>query len=502
MARSPVVLVVLDGFGYRKELVGNAILQAKKPFFDHALKTHPFCLLKASGNAVGLMPGQQGNSQVGHLTIGAGRRVPSDLVRINESITNGSFFSNKVLVESFDQLRTNGKTLHLIGLVSDAGVHAYNKHLYALLQAAHNAQIKNVMIHVFLDGRDSLQKSAATFLNELENQCKQIGVGTIASLHGRYFAMDRDKHWDRTRTVYEALIHPLQTQFISWQAALDFYYADSITDEFVPPTQLHAMQLINENDGVIFFNFRPDRARQLTAAFVDRHFVDFDRVFVPLSFFVTIINYDHYLKTKTIIDRLIINHTLTELLAAYGKSIFTIAETEKYAHVTYFFNGLKEKAVSNETRVLIPSHTHRDFMHEPCMSANTITDQVVSELKKNNFDFYLINYANADMVGHSGNIEATIEAIECLDEQLARLWHEIQKINGILCITGDHGKAEQMIDIQTGEPFTAHTANPVYFIVLSDHVMKPDLSSFKELSDIAPWILKLMHIPIPKEMQR
>jgi 2,3-bisphosphoglycerate-independent phosphoglycerate mutase len=502
MARSPVVLVVLDGFGYRKESVGNAILQAKKPFFDHALKTQPFCLLKASGSAVGLMAGQQGNSQVGHLTIGAGRRVPSDLVRINESIANGSFFSNKILLENFAQLRSSGKTLHLIGLLSDAGVHAYNKHVYALLQVAKNEQIKNVMIHAFLDGRDSLQRSAGTFLAELESQCKDIGIGTIGSIHGRYFAMDRDKHWDRTRAVYEALIHPLETKFISWQEALSFYYADGISDEFIPPTQLHAMQLINKNDGVIFFNFRPDRARQLTAAFVNEQFNDFEREFVPLSFFITLTEYDDSSSAKKVFESREINNTLKEVLAQHGKSLFTIAETEKYAHATYFFNGLNEKPVANETRVLIPSHTHRDFVREPCMSANAITDRVVTELKKNNFDFYLVNYANADMVGHSGNMEATIEAIECLDEQLARLWHEVAKVNGTLCITGDHGKAEQMIDVQTGEPFTAHTANPVYFIVLSEHLVKPDLSSLKELSDIAPWILKLMQVPIAQEMNR
>ncbi len=502
MVHSPFVLVVLDGFGFRKELTGNAIVQAKKPFFDHILKTYPFCLLEASGAAVGLMQHQVGNSQVGHLTLGAGRVVPSDLVRINKSIDDGSFFSNKTVVESFTQLRNNGKTVHLMGLLSDAGVHSYNKHLYAFLKVARDVGVENVMIHAFLDGRDTLQRSAPIFLNELESQCKQIGVGTLGSIHGRYFAMDRDKHWDRTRAVYESLTQKQQTQFDSWQSALDYYYGDGITDEFIPPTQLNTMQLIRENDGIVFFNFRPDRARQLACVFVDEQFVDFDRRFIPLSFFITMTNYDNSLKTKTVIEPQQINNTLKEVLSAHDKTIFAIAETEKYAHVTYFFNGFKEEPVALETRVLIASHTHRDFVNEPCMSANTITDKVITELNRNNISFYLINYANADMVGHSGNFEATVDAIECLDEQLVRLWHAVQKNNGIMCITGDHGKAEQMIDAKTGEPFTAHTTNPVYFIVLSDDIRKTDLATLKELADVAPWILKQMRVPIPKEMQR
>jgi 2,3-bisphosphoglycerate-independent phosphoglycerate mutase len=501
MIRKPVVLVILDGFGYREQKKGNAIAAAHKPFFENILKKYPHIFIQASGEFVGLLPGQMGNSEVGHLTIGAGRRIPSDLVRINKSIADASFFSNKIALNELKKL-SNDNTLHIIGLVSNGGVHSSMDHLNALLKMAKNHANARVIIHAILDGRDVPRRSAQSYLNQLDIFINKNDIGTIGSLHGRFYAMDRDNNWDRTKASYDALTKNQEMKFDSWQAALDYYYAENITDEFIPPTQLINMKTIKAGDGVLFFNFRPDRARQLTEAFSAGPFKHFEREKIDLSFFLTMTQYDKKFNVPFIIPPLKITHTLKEILSDHGKNIFAIAETEKYAHVTYFFNGLKEEPVQHEMRLLIPSLGNRNYADAPCMSAPKITHKVIEELKKNAYDFYLINYANADMVGHTGNFNATVKAIECIDEQLKKLWDEIKKVNGVLCITGDHGKAEQMINPETADVQTAHTANPVYFVVMNADNKKPDISSIKELADIAPWILQQMNIMLPHEMQK
>ncbi|HEX2978360.1 MAG TPA: 2,3-bisphosphoglycerate-independent phosphoglycerate mutase [Candidatus Babeliales bacterium] len=501
MEKKTLVLVILDGFGRSEQTNGNAIAHAEKPFFQMALEKYPHTLLAASGNAVGLAKGRIGNSEVGHLTIGAGRRIESDAVRIDTAIKNGKFFSNKMLVKALRKINKKNK-LHIIGLVSNGRVHSDIKHLYALLKAAKENNIERVVIHAILDGRDVPQRSAEYFLNELEIWCKKNGIGTIGSLHGRFYAMDRDQHWDRTEQSYKILTEPQEIQFESWRAALEYYYAENISDEFVPPTQLKAMRTIEPDDGLIFFNFRPDRARQLTEPFVAQSFSHFSRSRVSLSFFITMTQYDKHNDTPFLFEQLEVKNTLKEVLSASGKKTCALAETEKYAHITYFFNGLKEEKLTNEMRVLIPSLGYRSYADAPCMSAPEITKRALEVLQENKYDFFLINYANADMVGHSGDFNATVKAIECLDDQLKKLWEGVKKAHGILCITGDHGNAEQMIDPETGHEQTSHTTNPVYFIAMNAEKEKIDVSCLKELADIAPWILNQMHIRLPKEMER
>ncbi|MBI2775265.1 2,3-bisphosphoglycerate-independent phosphoglycerate mutase [Candidatus Dependentiae bacterium] len=501
MEKKPLVLVILDGFGSSAQTTGNAIAHAKKPFFQMVLEKYPHTVLAASGKAVGLAQGQIGNSEVGHLTIGAGRRIESDAVRIDTAIKSGNFFSNKVLINAFKKINKKNK-LHVIGLVSNGRVHSDIGHLYALIKAAKENNIERVVVHAILDGRDVPQRSAEYFLNELEVWCKENGIGTIGSLHGRFYAMDRDQHWERIEQTYQVLTQPQEIQFESWRAALDYYYAENISDEFLPPTQLKAMRIIEADDGILFFNFRPDRARQLTEAFVAQSFSHFSRSYMPLSFFITMTQYDKQSDTPFLIKPLEIKNTLKEILSENGKKTFALAETEKYAHVTYFFNGLKEQTLTNETRVLVPSLGYRSYADAPCMSASEITKKALEALQENRYDFFLINYANADMVGHSGDFNATVKAIECLDDQLEKLWQGVKKAHGILCITGDHGKAEQMIDPQTGQEQTSHTTNPVYFIAINSEKEKLDISSLKELADIAPWILRQINCTVPNEMKR
>ncbi len=496
MKKAPVLLVILDGFGYSNQTKYNAIAQANTPYFDSFLQNYPHTLLPAAGKSVGLPEGTTGNSQVGHLTIGTGQIVEQPSLFIAHAIDDGSFFKNQTLINNLKQLQKKNGRLHCMGLLSDANVHSNIKQLYAFLQMAKEIAIDQVFIHAFLDGRDVAPQSAKHYLSALDAHIKQLGIGTIGSLHGRFYAMDRDHNWQRTEQSYQILTHEQEIQFDSWQKALDYYYHDAITDEFVPPTQLHAQSTIANGDGIIFFNFRPDRARQLTQSFIDPQFSFFPTTHIPLTFFITPVDYHMPYPTTFLFSDPHITNTLNQQLAHAGKTIFSIAETEKYAHVTYFFNGFHEQPLPTETRILIPSLPLKNYIQHPEMSADAITQAVIKDLEQSTHDFYLINYANADMVGHSGNFQATIKAIECLDEQLGKLYEvAVQEMNGTLFITGDHGKAEQMADPKTGLINKAHTINPVYFIMVHKGIAQQQLpSSLKGLADIASYILQQMRI--------
>lgn len=502
--KKPTALVILDGFGFSSEQHYNAIYHAHKPNIDYLLDTYPHTLLEASGITVGLPPATVGNSEVGHLTIGTGRIIEQPTTRIDIEIQQGTLASNPVLLKSFRQLKKNKGRLHCMGLLSSGGVHSKQEHLYGFLLAAKSAGISTVFIHTFLDGRDVPPQSAAIYLTQLTEKMDALEIGILGSLHGRFYAMDRDKNWQRTEQSYKVLTAKQEISFETWPDAINFYYQQNITDEFIPPTQLNTNSIIQDNDGIIFFNVRPDRARQITQPFVDNHFDYFATKKISLSFFITPVTYDTHLATQTLLDDVMPANTLNETLCKAGKSIFAIAETEKYAHITYFFNGGKEEALPCETRILIPSLPLKNYREHPEMSAPQITTTVINSLENNRHDFYLINYANTDMVGHSGDFNASSKAVECLDKQIGVLYHEIvQKLDGTLYITGDHGNAEQMFDIQSKQPKTAHTCNPVYFIMVKqglEHKQLPYI--MRSLADIAPCILHEMKIAVPQEMTK
>ena len=496
----PVALVILDGYGYRKETDYNAVTQAHKPTLDYLFQTYPHTLLEASGTAVGLLPGYIGNSEVGHLTIGAGRVITQPVTMIHNAITDGSFFTNQKLQTALHQLPKN-KKLHIIGLLSDAGVHSHIDQLFAFIKAAHDAGIRHIIVHPFLDGRDVAPRSAALYLKQLEQTIKPYG-GIIGSIQGRFYAMDRDNNWDRTAQSYHALTEQEPIHFKDWHSAIDYYYAKNITDEFIPPTQLTHDGIIADGDGVIFFNFRPDRARQLTESFIDPKLNTFEHTQPRLTFFVTPVDYGTPVHTTVLFEQKPIADTFKEILSHAGKTMFTIAETEKYAHVTYFFDGGRQEPFPHEDRVLIQSIRAKNYVEYPEMSAQTITNAVLESLKNNTHDFYLINYANADMVGHSGDLQATIKAIECLDKQIKQLFDTIViKMHGTLYITADHGNAEEKWDYKAKQPHTAHTANMVPFIMAKigfEH-SQTDLP-LQTITDIAPYIVHNIGVQIPTEM--
>ncbi len=500
---APQVLVILDGFGYQKKTQYNAILQAKTPHLDNWLQTYPHTILHAAGSAVGLLPNYIGNSEVGHLTIGSGRIIKQPVSVIHEAIDNGTCFKKKILLDAFEQVKQKHGRLHIFGLLSDAGVHAHEKHIHAYIKAAVNNGITNIFVHPFLDGRDTPPKSAEQYLQRLDNTLAAIGHGTIGSVHGRFYAMDRDGNWERIEQSYRVLTKEHKVQFKNWSEVLSHYYTKNITDEFIPPTQLDASSIIKNGDGIIFCNFRPDRARQLTAAFTESDFTHFPRKSIQLACFVTPTKYNTLLKTEVLYSSPEILNAIKEVLAQHNKTIFTAAETEKYAHVTYFFNGGREEAVATEKQVLIPSLPAKNYIDHPAMSAQKITYAIIKSLQTDPKDFYLINYANADMVAHSGNFEATIKAVEILDEQLGQLFEQvITNMNGTFYITADHGNAEDMFDEETGQPRTAHTNNPVPFIMIQQGLKQSDMAlPLNQLSDIAPFILQNMNLLVPEEME-
>ncbi len=488
----PVALVILDGFGYRQEKAHNAINPTSMPFFYSLLNRYPWTTLKASGAAVGLPEGTIGNSEVGHMTIGLGLPLEQPLTQLNNALDDGTIFTNTRLTEALNDLARHKKALHIIGLFSDTGVHSSIQHLYAYLKAAHTAGVSPIYIHAFLDGRDTAPHSAGKFLEILDAYSKEYPDVVLASVQGRYYAMDRDQEWDLTEQTYRLLTQPALTTS-TWQRALEQTYQNNMTEEFTPPTALYKDGYIRPGDGVIFFNFRPDRARQLTALFIGKQPLQQTEL-VPVRFFITPVSYGPEYPTLTLFDTPTRSESLIDQLDAHGYTTFTIAETTKYAHVTYFFNGGREVQHHNETRILVPSYPPGMIKQYPCMRAQEITTHLITSLQKNPSDFYLVNYANADMVGHTGDETLTQKSLSCLDKELEKLFTElVVNKQGILIITGDHGNAEDMFDEEKKQARTAHTTNPVYLVVIDTH-HKTSLDGTHELKDIAPYIRKLFNI--------
>ncbi|WP_276837687.1 2,3-bisphosphoglycerate-independent phosphoglycerate mutase [Anaerovibrio lipolyticus] len=498
LKNAPVALIIMDGYGNGKTCdPNNAIQIAKTPVIDSLRQNFPSTHIQASGEFVGLPNGQMGNSEVGHTNIGAGRIIYQALTRITKAIKDGDFFKNEALVSVADQAKANGGALHLMGLVSPGGVHSHSEHLYGLLQFAKNQGFKDVYVHAFLDGRDVDPSSAAEYVAELESKIAEIGCGKIASLSGRYYAMDRDNRWDRVQKAYEAIALGKGVTADDAVAGVKASYANEVTDEFVVPAVVGDYKGMKDGDGVVFFNFRPDRARELTHAFTDVEFSGFERKALKLSF-ATMTQYEEGLNVKVAYPPESITNTLGEVISKNGMTQLRIAETEKYAHVTFFFNGGVEEPYKGEDRILVPSPKVATYDLQPEMSAIEVTDKVVEAIKSGKYDFIILNYANGDMVGHTGVIEAAVKAVETVDTCVGRFVEAIREVGGEVCITADHGNADQMVDPETGAPFTAHTTNPVPFIVVSDRVGW--IASDGALCDIAPTLLTLAGMEIPAEM--
>jgi 2,3-bisphosphoglycerate-independent phosphoglycerate mutase len=513
---SPVMLVILDGFGISAAQGGNAITKAHMPFWQELCCRYPHITLKAAGTAVGLLDGMMGNSEVGHLTLGAGRIIQSVLSRFHQAIADKTFFSNQNLNESFAKLTTNNNALHFMGLASDAGVHSHLDHLAALLQSAKQCNINRVYIHAFLDGRDCPPQSAAGYLEKIETLCQQFGIGSLASIHGRFFAMDRDNNWERTAQTYAVLTGNTRTQF-SWRTALEAAYANNITDEFLIPTMLDPSGAIRPGDGVFFFNIRPDRARQLSESFLSPALQQFPNPLnaaTNLAFFMTPVSFNASFNpahNPVLFKQQMIAHTLLDEIDAQQplkkKSVCLVAETEKYAHVTYFFRGMREIRLPHEQYFLIPSLKEKNYIQHPEMSASSITSTLIKHIRTSPAQLYVVNYANADMVGHSGNFAATVRACEVLDQQLALLYHEVVgRLHGTLIVTSDHGNAEEKITIN-GHPLTQHTTNPVPFLMANSRLRSTSaMCSLAQqapvygLCNVAPTILSLLGLSIPSDM--
>ncbi len=506
MSKKPVVLMVLDGYGLNDKVEGNAIAQANTPVMDRLMKECPFVKGNASGLAVGLPDGQMGNSEVGHLNIGAGRIVYQELTRITKSIQDGDFFENPELLRAINNVKENHSDLHLWGLLSDGGVHSHNTHLYGLLELCKRQGIENVYVHPFLDGRDTPPASGKDFVAELEEKMKEIGVGKIASLSGRYYAMDRDNRWERVEQAYASLVYGEGEKATDAVQAMADSYAKEVTDEFVLPTVIVdeagvPLSLVKPKDSVIFFNFRPDRAREITRAFCDVEFSGFERKngFMPLTY-VCFTDYDETIGNKTVaFQKEAVTNTFGEYLAAMGKTQLRLAETEKYAHVTFFFNGGVEEPNKDESRTLVKSPSVATYDLQPEMSAPEVGVNLVEAVKSGKYDVIIINFANPDMVGHTGVEAAAIKAIEAVDECVGKAVDAVKEVGGQMFICADHGNAEQLIDDETGEPFTAHTTNPVPFILVNaDPAYK--LREGGCLADIAPTLIELMGLDKPAEM--
>jgi 2,3-bisphosphoglycerate-independent phosphoglycerate mutase len=502
--RRPLILMILDGWGYREAEEGNAIKAARTPNLDQLIKEYPWCFLEVSGEAVGLPEGQMGNSEVGHLNIGAGRIVYQDLTRINISVRNGDIFKNSAFRDAISNVKAKNSSLHLMGLTSYGGVHSHMTHLYALIKLAQDTEIKKVYVHAFLDGRDVPPKAALGDITELNAFCKAHGNAKIATVMGRYYAMDRDKRWDRIKLAYDALsegVAPYKAP--DAETAVSEAYSRGETDEFVKPTVVtdsegNPIATIQDHDSVIFFNFRADRARELTWAFVEDNFDGFVREKRPKVYYVCMAQYDETLDLPIAFPPEKLENVLGEVLSKHGLTQLHIAETEKYAHVTFFLNGGEEKSYEGEDRCLIPSPKIPTYDLKPEMSAYEVTDEVVSRIKSGKYDVIILNYANMDMVGHTGITEASIRAVEAVDNCVGRVVAALKENGGAALITSDHGNAEQMINLETGEPFTAHTSNPVKCVYFGNDEIKA-LKNGK-LSDLAPTLLDLLEIPKPKEM--
>lgn len=502
MEKKPVMLMILDGFGISKIDNGNAVKAAYKPNLDKYFKKYPHTELGASGLSVGLPEGQMGNSEVGHLNIGAGRIVYQALTRITKSINEGEFFKNEVLNSAVDNAVKNNSDLHLLGLVSPGGVHSHTDHLKGLLQLAKQKGASRVYIHAFTDGRDVPPSSAYMYIDDMEKYIQKIGIGKIATVSGRYYAMDRDKRWERVELAYNALVYGRGNKAVSAGEAVINSYDNGKTDEFIVPTVIEEnnkpVATIKNGDSVIFFNFRPDRARQLTRALNDNIFKGFEREKLNLKF-VTMTEYDATLENVYVaFNNEVYKNTLGEYVSKMGKSQLRIAETEKYAHVTFFFNGGVEAPNKNEDRELIPSPKVATYDLKPEMSAREVTSTVLDRLDQDKYDMIILNFANPDMVGHTGIFQAAKKAIEVVDECLGRIVSKILEKHGTVFITADHGNSEQMVDYSTGNPMTAHTTNSVPFLYISKN--STELRKDGILADISPTILQVMGLEKPKEM--
>lgn len=503
-AKGPTVLLILDGFGLNERIEHNAIALANTPVLDRLMVECPFVKGNASGLAVGLPEGQIGSSEVGHLNLGAGRIVYQDLVRISKAIEDGDFFENEALLKAVNQVKEKETSLHLYGLVSDGGVHSHNSHLYALLELAQRHGLQQVYVHAFLDGRDTSPASGKGYVQKLEDEMKKLGVGKIATLGGRYYAMDRDNNWDRIEKAYRVMTMGEGETANSAMEAVAQSYAKGVTDEFVLPTVVMdggaPVATIQDGDAIIFFNFRPDRAREITRTFCCDDFDGFDRGARKQVSYVCFTDYDVTIPNKFVaFDKQILTNTFGEWIAAKGMKQARIAETEKYAHVTSFFNGGVEEPNIGEDRFLIPSPKVATYDLQPEMSAPAVCDSLVNKIRSGQYDVIITNFANTDMVGHTGVEKATIEAVEYIDQCIGRVVEAIEETGGVLFITGDHGNAEVMVDDETGGPWTAHTTNPVPFILVN-YDAAYTLREGGCLADVVPTLIETMGMEKPAEM--
>lgn len=514
----PAVLLVLDGFGVAADTEGNAITQADTPVFDELIRRYPVMNVHASGEYVGLMWGEMGNSEVGHLTIGTGRVYYQALPRVERAIKDKSFFENKALLDAIEHVKQTKGTLHIMGIMSAGKVHGYDAHCYALLELAKMHKVKDVAVHAFLDGRDTLYNSGIDFITGLVQKMKELGIGRLATMSGRFFAMDRDNRWDRIEKAYNSIVsgESLHTTDDPFEA-LKSSYAKEVYDEEFPPTVITKkgvpVATVKKGDSVIFFNFRPDRARQITKAFVLPTFDKFERSYIEDLLFVTMMEYEQGLPVEVVFPPVTIKHCLSQVISDAGLVQLHIAETEKYAHVTFFFNGTREEPFPNEDRVIIPSPKIASYDQQPEMSARLVTDRVVKEIKTDNYDVIIANIANPDMVAHTGNLEATKKAVEVADECVGRIVKETLAKNGVVFITADHGNAEEVQNLQTKDIDKEHSTNSVPFFIISNtvegqagvsgDVPNGDLSLMPPvgmLADVAPTILKMLNITKPPDM--
>jgi len=495
------MLMILDGFGINENKQGNAIAEANTPNIDKLMKTCPTTKIYTSGMQVGLPDGQMGNSEVGHTNIGAGRVVYQELTRITKSIEDGDFFSNQELVDAIENCKEKRSKLHIMGLLSDGGVHSHIRHLYALLELCKRKDFEDVYVHCFLDGRDTPPTSAEGYLTDLEEKMKEKGVGKIASISGRFYAMDRDKRWERIEKAYNALVNGIGETSATAIGAIEKSYQKEVFDEFVVPTVITVgdkpIATIENNDSVIFYNFRPDRAREITRTIVDSEFNEFETKKMNVAY-VCMTNYDETMpNVKIAFKPQMLTNTFGEYISKKGCTQLRIAETEKYAHVTFFFNGGEEKQYPGEDRILVPSPKVETYDMKPEMSAEEVTQKVIEAIESEKYDNIILNYANPDMVGHTGVFEAAVTAIEKIDECVGRVVDAIEKVGGTLLITADHGNAEQMVDYKTGEPHTAHTTNPVPLILVG---MEKVCLKEGRLADLTPTMLDIMGLEKPEEM--
>lgn len=502
MNKKTTMLMILDGFGINENEEGNPVKMANIPNINEIMKQYPNTIIHTSGLDVGLPEGQMGNSEVGHTNIGAGRIIYQELTRITKSIEDGDFFSNQELVAAIDNCKKNNSKLHILGLLSDGGIHSHIRHLVAILELAKRKDFEDVYVHCFLDGRDTPPASADTYITFLEEKMKEKGIGKIATIAGRFYAMDRDKRWQRVEKAYNAIVKGEGEKYNSASAAIENSYQKETFDEFVVPSVIckndEPVAKIEENDSVIFFNYRPDRAREITRAIVDPEFSEFERDYLK-THFVTFTNYDETLLpyVNVVFKKEEIKNTFGEYLSKKGLTQLRIAETEKYAHVTFFFNGGEEKQYEGEDRILIPSPKVETYDMKPEMSVLEVTEKAVEAINSRKYDAIILNFANPDMLGHTGSIDATVKALESLDSCVKQVVDAIEANEGTVLITADHGNAEQMIDYKTGEPHTAHTTNPVPLVVVGRDNIK-----LKEgrLADLIPTMLELMNLEKPEEM--